>query len=90
MTQSGCCGPVKDRVELIKTVSRNLHLGHMGVAKLYSEIAKDIEDPKERKLYIESSRMHLFMAEESLLVVQPDEGDDGEGSTVPNQQAIAV
>ncbi len=74
----GCCGPIQDRIALIKKVSSGLRDGHMGLAQLYSSIATDIEEAKERKQFEDMAATHRKMADDSLKVLVPD-GEEGEG-----------
>lgn len=73
---AGCCGPIADRVGLIKRVASSLHDGHMGIASMYESIAKDMTTKKEKKQFIDAAEEHRKMAEASRHVIVPDEVED--------------
>lgn len=74
----GCCGPVKDRISLIKQVGQGLYDGHMGIAALYDSVAAESEDKAEKKQFKEIAARHRTMAEESLKIMIPDNIEEAE------------
>lgn len=69
---AGCCGPIQDRIDLIKQVGRGLRDGHFGIAELYDKIAEDIEDPTEKKQFTEKAKWHRDVGNKALEVLVPD------------------
>lgn len=70
--KAGCCGPITDRISLIRQVSQGLHDGHAGIAALYDSIAEDMEDKKEKKQFSDLAARHRKMGVDSLTVLVPD------------------
>lgn len=79
--KSGCCGPVADRIALIRQVSQGLHDGHAGIAALYDSIASDLDDEKEREEFRSLAIRHRAMGVESLTLLVPDGHEEEEEGT---------
>lgn len=70
--QSSCCGPVMERVALIKNISQMLHDGHNGLAEIYLSISREVSDA-EKQAFIDAAASQRELAKASLTVVVPDE-----------------
>jgi len=69
--KQGCCGPVRDRVKVIKQVINATHQAHKMLADLYATLAKDL--PGESAAFLEAEKHQRNLAEESLKATIPDE-----------------
>lgn len=74
----GCCGPVGSRVALIKQVAQSLAQGHIGIALMYEQLAKDFATEDDSQKYLDAAAKQRKMAEDSLIITVPDELADGE------------
>ena len=60
---TGCCGPVKDRIALIRQTSQMLIQGHSGIAALFHTLATDGPE-EDSEAYRKASESHTKVVEE--------------------------
>lgn len=74
------CGPVQDRIHILKQVIQATAQGHMMLAGLYETLAKDL--PKESEDLRKAAAHQRFLQVESLKATLPDAFED-EGDELP-------
>ena len=72
----GCCGPLPDRVRLIKQTSQLLSEGHRGLAEIYKGMAKDAVTALDRDAFLAAVEWEMDLSKRSLTITLPDDEAD--------------
>lgn len=68
----GCCGPVPNRIALVRQISQGAVMAHVGLAAMYRGLAAEVTNPKDKKAMLDAAEAQKKLAEESQKVVIPE------------------
>lgn len=71
------CPDLPDRITIIKTVSKHLTEGHLGLAEMYQQLANEMKDPEEKLQFQKAADTQRELANQSSFVTVPDVDEGG-------------
>lgn len=67
----GCnsCGSVKSKVDIVRQASLAMVEGHLGLARVYREIANDVPESEKQAFLLEAHKQEMLARETGNIVV---------------------